>query len=125
MNKEYEPEKDGGVSADVALGYTGEENNVSKSDFAANNTWYGKLQGFAGKLGVEQRGIERVPEDERTDTTMSKVGTVVSFNSAKSALACSISITHRSGSLPTWSSRRSLLALLPSLSSAWALLTPP
>ncbi|KAK5714656.1 Purine-cytosine permease fcy21 [Elasticomyces elasticus] len=27
-----------------------------------------KLMRFAGKLGIEQRGIERVPENERTDT---------------------------------------------------------
>jgi hypothetical protein len=27
-----------------------------------------KIMRFAGKLGVERRGIERVPEDERTDS---------------------------------------------------------
>jgi hypothetical protein len=27
-----------------------------------------KLMRFAGKVGIEQRGIERVPENERTDS---------------------------------------------------------
>ena len=32
------------------------------------NSWYAKTMRFAGKLNIEQRGIERVPEYERTDT---------------------------------------------------------
>ncbi|KAL9618912.1 MAG: hypothetical protein Q9160_006437 [Pyrenula sp. 1 TL-2023] len=36
----------------------------------------GKLQRLAGRFGVEQRGIERVPEDERTDKSVFKVGTM-------------------------------------------------
>lgn len=36
--------------------------------YAAGSTFSEKLMLAAGKLGVEQRGIERVPEDERTDT---------------------------------------------------------
>ena len=51
---------------------------VHGESFAAGDTVYAKLQGFAGKLGVEQRGIERVPEDERTDTNLWKVATMVS-----------------------------------------------
>ncbi|KAK0734351.1 purine-cytosine permease [Lasiosphaeria miniovina] len=35
-----------------------------------------KLQKFAGEYGVEQRGIERVPVEERTDSGMSKIGTM-------------------------------------------------
>lgn len=66
-----------GGDTDVAVGYTSGENVVHKSDFTVGDSWYAKCQRFAGKLGVEQRGIERVPEDERTDTTMSKVGTMV------------------------------------------------
>ncbi|KAJ2990413.1 hypothetical protein NUW58_g2961 [Xylaria curta] len=37
---------------------------------------YTKLQTFAGKYGVEQRGIERVLTCERTDSSMSQVGTL-------------------------------------------------
>ncbi|KAM0720244.1 hypothetical protein Q7P37_004380 [Cladosporium fusiforme] len=44
------------------------ENAVSGSELATGNSLSAKLLRLAGKLGVEQRGIERVPEDERTDT---------------------------------------------------------
>jgi len=37
-----------------------------------------KLMRLAGKLGVEQRGIERVPEDERNDSSILNIGTMVS-----------------------------------------------
>ena len=46
--------------------------------FVTGNSLYAKLQRFAGRFGVEQRGIERVPEYERTDTTVVKVGTMAS-----------------------------------------------
>jgi len=45
--------------------------------FVVGDTTYAKLQRFAGKFGVEQRGIERVPDDERTDKHAWKVGTMV------------------------------------------------
>lgn len=38
---------------------------------------FARVQRFAGRFGVEQRGIERVLPDERTDTSVSKVGTLV------------------------------------------------
>lgn len=38
-----------------------------------------KMHRLAGRFGVEQRGIERVPENERTDTSILNVGTMVSF----------------------------------------------
>ncbi len=49
---------------------------VPGESFAAGNTLYAKIQRFVGRFGVEQRGIERVPEDERTDTSTMKVGTM-------------------------------------------------
>ena len=64
---------------DAGLGYT-EENVVHKEDFTSGGGLYAKLQRAAGKFGVEQRGIERVPADERTDTGMSKIGTLVSLS---------------------------------------------
>jgi hypothetical protein len=64
---------------DVTAGYIGDEGAVHKDEFTAGNSTYAKLQRFAGKLGVEQRGIERVPSDERTDASMSKIGTLVSL----------------------------------------------
>lgn len=36
-----------------------------------------RVQELTGRFGVEQRGIERVLPDERTDTSVSKVGTLV------------------------------------------------
>lgn len=47
--------------------------------------WYAKAQRFAGRLNIEQRGIERVPENERTDTgfrALLNAGTMV-FDYAK------------------------------------------
>lgn len=44
------------------------DNAVSSASLATGSSLSAKLLRFAGKLGVEQRGIERVPEDERTDT---------------------------------------------------------
>jgi hypothetical protein len=52
----------GGVSPD---GYN--DGAVRGETFEAGDTMYHRLQRLAGKYGVEQRGIERVPEDERTD----------------------------------------------------------
>ncbi|BDD58123.1 hypothetical protein MPDQ_007657 [Monascus purpureus] len=37
---------------------------------------YAKIQRIAGKLHIEQRGIERVPEDERTDTSLFNIGSM-------------------------------------------------
>ena len=51
---------------------------VPGESFEIGNSWYAKLQRFAGKYGVEQRGIERVPENERTDHNgLLNVGTMV------------------------------------------------
>lgn len=50
---------------------------VHGESFEIGNSTYAKIQRFAGKLFIEQRGIERVPEDERTDKTISKIGTMV------------------------------------------------
>ncbi|KAI8943342.1 hypothetical protein NX059_001359 [Plenodomus lindquistii] len=48
--------------------YVEEDGAVAGESFAIGNGVLAKLQRFAGKFGVEQRGIERVPEYERTDT---------------------------------------------------------
>jgi hypothetical protein len=54
-----------------------EKDYVHDTSFTINSTWTARLQCLAGRLGTEKRGIERVPEDERTDTSMSKIGTLV------------------------------------------------
>lgn len=58
-------------------------------DHGENSTgFFAKIQRYAGRLGVEERGIERVLPHERTDTAMSKVGTLwMSANMAVSTFA--------------------------------------
>ena len=57
--------------------YSEPTEGVHGESFEIGNSPYAKIQRAAGKLFIEQRGIERVPEDERTDKTLSKVGTMV------------------------------------------------
>ena len=54
-----------------------ESGAVYGTAFETGDTLYFKLQRFAGRFGVEQRGIERVPAEERTDKSTMKVGTMV------------------------------------------------
>jgi hypothetical protein len=56
---------------------------VPTEAFEQGNTWSAKVQRLAGKFKIEQRGIERVPENERTDTNgVVNVGTMVRENTA-------------------------------------------
>ena len=84
-----------------APGYTDDTGAVPGESFTYGNSTYAKLQTFAGKFGVEQRGIERVPESERTDTSLRKIATLVSIRSTSS---CSLPNTDilDSGAAPTW-----------------------
>ena len=54
-----------------------ESGAVHGESFVIGDTLYARIQRFVGRYGVEQRGIERVPEDERTDKNTWKVGTMV------------------------------------------------
>jgi len=56
------------------------EGAVPGESFEYGDGAFAKLQRLAGKLHVEQRGIERVPEDERDDTSLLNVGTMVNPN---------------------------------------------
>lgn len=60
----------GGLSSstqsNVQHGTTADATHTSSA--ATGSSLTAKLMHVAGKFGVEQRGIERVPEDERTDT---------------------------------------------------------
>ncbi|MCJ1258391.1 purine-cytosine permease [Lignoscripta atroalba] len=49
---------------------------VPGESFAYGDSTYAKIQRFAGKYNIEQRGIERVPEDERTDPNLHMVATM-------------------------------------------------
>lgn len=77
----YDPEQKGGFtnSYDEKRHSTivpDESGAVHGESFEYGNTLYAKLQRAVGRYGVEQRGIERVPEDERTDKSVVKVGTM-------------------------------------------------
>lgn len=56
---------DGDASLDSSNNHA---NVVPGESFEIGTGWYAKAQRLAGKLRIEQRGIERVPEDERTDS---------------------------------------------------------
>ena len=58
--------------------YVDEAPAVPGEVFITGDTLYARIQRAVSKFGVEPRGIERVPENERTDTNLRKVGTMVS-----------------------------------------------
>jgi len=55
------------VDGDLDGSGVSNEDAVAGESFEIGNGWYARAQRLAGKLKIEQRGIERVPEDERTD----------------------------------------------------------
>ena len=58
-----------------------EDGAVPGDTFEIGDSFYAKTQRLAGKLKIEQRGIERVPEDERNDSgfkALLNAGTMVS-----------------------------------------------
>ena len=57
--------------------YADETGAVPGESFAIGDSLYARMQRAVGRFGVEQRGIERVPENERTDRNLVKVGTMV------------------------------------------------
>jgi hypothetical protein len=60
--------------------YTVDDGAVSATLFTLGNSRCAMIQKFAGKFGVEQRGIERVPDCERSDTSMLQTGTLVKLS---------------------------------------------
>lgn len=50
---------------------------VRGESFEHGDSLYAKIQRIAGKLNIEQRGIERVPADEQTDTSYFNIGSMV------------------------------------------------
>lgn len=52
---------------------------VPGESFEIGDSLYARLQRLAGKFNIEQRGIERVPNDERTDTSYLNIGSMVSI----------------------------------------------
>ncbi|KAI9844646.1 MAG: purine-cytosine permease [Thelocarpon superellum] len=80
---EYDTET-GGVKGP----YVDETGGVATESFGAGNSLYARIQRVAGRYNIEQRGIERVPEYERTDKGLAKVGTLwLSANMVVSSFA--------------------------------------
>lgn len=50
---------------------------VPAASFEYGNSLYARLQRLGGKFKVEQRGIERVPDDERNDSSYWNIGSMV------------------------------------------------
>lgn len=70
------------------INYVPDDGAVAAETFVVGDSWYAKTQRLAGKLGVEQRGIERVPSDERSNAPVSQVGTMwLSANMVVSSFA--------------------------------------
>jgi hypothetical protein len=69
----HDVEKDIGGPTQYAL----DDGVVPGESFEYGNSTYAKLQRLAGKMKIEQRGIERVPENERDDDSLLNVGTMV------------------------------------------------
>lgn len=57
--------------------FTTEDGAVPGESFEYGNSLYARIQRLAGRFNIEQRGIERVPEDERNDNSLLNVGTMV------------------------------------------------
>jgi NCS1 nucleoside transporter family len=68
--------------------YIPDDGAVHAETFVIGDSWYARTQRLAGKFGVEQRGIERVPSDERDTAHISQVGTMwLSANMVVSSFA--------------------------------------
>lgn len=53
------------------------DNAVPGESFEYGNSLYAKIQRLAERLNIEQRGIERVPAEEQTDTSYFNIGSMV------------------------------------------------
>lgn len=65
---EKNPVESGVGSVPSSENYAYDDAAVPGESFEYGNGYYAKMQRLAGKFNIEQRGIERVPENERTDT---------------------------------------------------------
>lgn len=76
MGQHFEPdlEKSAGVGN---VPYEESTGAVPGETFVYGDSLYAKLQRIAGRFNIEQRGIERVPENERTDTSYLNIGSMV------------------------------------------------
>lgn len=72
MSYDYDPEKQPYLEKETSLEQrngklVAEDGAVPGETFVLGDSLYAKAQRLAGRFNIEQRGIERVPEDERDD----------------------------------------------------------
>ena len=79
---DYSPNNGYGDEKGGAPAYVDVAPAVAGDVFVTGDSTYAKIQRFVSRFGVEPRGIERVPEDERTDKNLVKVGTMVGLSIA-------------------------------------------
>ncbi|KAI0197666.1 purine-cytosine permease [Astrocystis sublimbata] len=73
---------------DIEAGHAIKDVDIEQDNQNEEDSLRTRILAFAGKYGVEQRGIERVPSSERTDSSMSQVGTLwLSTNMVVSSFA--------------------------------------
>ncbi|KAF2969683.1 hypothetical protein GQX73_g3912 [Xylaria multiplex] len=76
------------TGTDIEVGQVSDIDTAQSYSTTEGSSLFARLQAFAGKYGVEQRGIERVPNNERTDSSMSQIGTLwLSANMVVSSFA--------------------------------------
>lgn len=63
--------------------YIGDVSPITAETLILGDSYYARAQRWAGKFGVEARGIERVPDNERSDAGMSQIGTLVGISSSE------------------------------------------
>ncbi|KAJ5281689.1 hypothetical protein N7478_007061 [Penicillium angulare] len=67
------------------------DNAVPGESFEYGNSLYAKVQRVAGKFSVEQRGVERVPDNERTDISYLNIGSMwLAANMVSSSFAIGV-----------------------------------
>ncbi|CAI7585945.1 unnamed protein product [Penicillium bialowiezense] len=70
---------------------TSSDNAVPGESFEYGNSTYAKIQRFAGKFNIEQRGVERVPESERNDDSYLNIGSMwLAANMVSSSFAIGV-----------------------------------
>lgn len=64
------------TSSNQDLPLNPKESATRSSSLEEGNAWYARAHRFTSRFGVETRGIERVPNDERSNAGMSQIGTL-------------------------------------------------
>jgi hypothetical protein len=65
--------------AKTTLDNSSSDGAVPGESFEYGDSLYAKLQRLAGMINIEQRGIERVPAEEQTDTSYFNIGSMVCY----------------------------------------------